>query len=78
MLIIFLCLLLFLASVVRQHKFIELGLWSDTTYVYKERISLTCIFYTYIISKLYWQWRNLFDKKKKNISTDVRVVFGKS
>ena len=79
MLIIILCLLPFLASVVRQHKFIELGLWSNNTY--KERIPSICIFYTYIISKLYWQWINLFEKqkqKKKKKKTDVRGVFGKS
>ena len=31
MLIIILCLLPFIVSVVRQHKFIELGLWSNNT-----------------------------------------------
>ena len=46
-------------------------------------------FYTYVISKLYWYWVNLFEKNKnkkkkktttnkQNISTDVRMVFGKS
>ena len=42
MLIIIFYLLLFLASVVRQHKFIKLGLWHNNTY--KERIPSICIF----------------------------------
>ena len=48
MLITILCLLQFLVSVVRQHKFIELGLWSNNAY--KKQIPAICIFYTYIIS----------------------------
>ena len=48
-------------------KFIELGLWSNNTFkiriLYKERIPSKCILFTYIISKLYYQWINLFEKK---------------